>query len=126
MVTFVTEEDFIIRLDDKYFRQSDLADEIGNKINCSTTDVLKVLNTLGDVVKDKFSDEDKSVTIKIFPGLKVTSRKILPEQSKSNLELNSDYVFKTTAKFSDDYKKKIRELYNMKYLTKLFQEFSHF
>ena len=115
MVTFVTEEDFIIRLDDKYFRQSDLADEIGNKINCSTTDVLKVLNTLGDVVKDKFSDIN-DMEIKIFPGLKVTSRKILPEQSKSNLELNSDYVFKTTAKFSDDYKKKIRELYNMKYL----------
>lgn len=115
MVTIVTEEDFVIRIDDKYFSQSDLAGEIGNKINCSTTDVLKVLNTLGDVVKDKFSDEDKSVTIKIFPGLKVTSRKILPEQSKSNLELNSDYVFKTTAKFSDDYKKKIRELYNMKY-----------
>jgi hypothetical protein len=67
---------------------------------------------LGDVVKDKFSDKDRYVEIKIFPGLKVTSRYIPLEQSKSNLILKSDSILSITSVFTDDFRKKVRELHN--------------
>ena len=69
-----------------------------------------MLNSLGDVVKDKFSDSDNYVELKIFPGLKVTSRYIPPEQSKSNLDTsNLDFILSLNATFSDRFRKEIRE-----------------
>ena len=68
------------------------------------------MNSLGNVVKDKFSDSDDCVEIKLFPGLKVTSRYIPPEQSKSNLDIyNLDFVLSLNATFSDRFRKEIRE-----------------
>ena len=65
------------------------------------------------MVKDKFSDSN--VVIKLFPGLKVTSRYIPLEQSKSNLDtLNVDYVLSLKAIFSDRFRRKIRKNHDNK------------
>lgn len=67
------------------------------------------------MVKDKFSDSNNYVEIKLFPGLKVTSRYIPPEQSKSNLcnkIRKLDYVLNLSSNFTDDFRKKVRELHN--------------
>ena len=80
---------------------------------CSIDDISKVLNSLGNVVKDKFSDSDDYVEIKLFPGLKVTSRYIPPEQFTSNLGIsNMDSVLMLNAEFSKNFKNKIKEQHN--------------
>lgn len=67
------------------------------------------------MVKDKFSDSDSLVEIKLFPGLKVTSRYIPPEQSKSNLNISkSDFVLCLGVTFSDYFRKEIRTLHKIK------------
>ena len=80
---------------------------------CSIDDISKVLNSLGNVVKDKFSDKDKYVEIKLFPGLKVTSRYIPLEQSSLNLcnngMITSDYLLYLNGEFSNRFKNEIKE-----------------
>ena len=88
-----------------------MIDEIHNRTGCSTNDVSRILNSLGDVVKDKFSDRDDYVEIKLFSGLKVTSRYIPPEESKSNLDISkSNFILSLNATFSDYFRKEIRTL----------------
>ena len=57
------------------------------------------------MVKDKFGDSDEYVELKIFPGLKVTSRYIPLEQSKSNLNLKNNSILSITSVFTDDFRK---------------------
>ena len=62
------------------------------------------------MVKDKFSDSDDCVEIKLFPGLKVTSRFIPSEQTVSKrLNIDSEESLFLTASFTDDFRKKIRK-----------------
>ena len=65
------------------------------------------------MVKDKFSDKDKYVEIKLFPGLKVTSRYIPLEQSSLNLcnngMITSDYLLYLDGEFSTSFKNEIKE-----------------
>lgn len=67
------------------------------------------------MVKDKFSDEDDFVEIKLFPGLKVTSKFAPIEQSNSNLcnsgHIKSKTILNLSAKFSDDFRKRIHKLH---------------
>ena len=66
------------------------------------------------MVKDKFSDSDNYVEIKLFPGLKVTSKYIPPEQFTSNLGIsNMDSVLMLNAEFSKNFKNKIKEQHNV-------------
>ena len=89
-----------------------MINEIHNRTGCSTNDVSRILNSLGDVVKDKFSDKDDYVEIKLFSGLKVTSRYILPEQSKSNLDISKlDFILSLNATFSDYFRQEVRALH---------------
>ena len=88
----ISEEELQIQKEKTYYKQKDVIQEIHNRTNCSTDDVAKILNSLGDMVKDKFSDKDNFVEIKLFPGLKVTSRFIPSEQSVSKrLNIESNY-----------------------------------
>ena len=99
-----------IQEEKKYYNQKNVISEIHNVTGCSIDEIAKVLNSLGNVVKDKFSDSDDYVEIKLFPGLKVTSRYIPPEQSKSNLDIsNLDFILSLNAAFSDRFRKEIRE-----------------
>ena len=99
-----------IQEEKKYYNQKNVISEIHNVTGCSIDEISKVLNSLGNVVKDKFSDSDDYVEIKLFPGLKVTSRYIPPEQSKSNLDIsNLDFILSLNATFSDRFRKEIRE-----------------
>lgn len=71
------------------------------------------MNSLGNVVKDKFSDSDDYVEIKLFPGLKITSRYIPLEQFTSNLGIsNMDSVLMLNAQFSKNFKNKIKKRHN--------------
>ena len=63
-------------------------------------------------LKDKFGDRYKHVEIKLFPGLKVTSKYILPEQSKSNLDISKNsFVLSLSATFSNYFREKIRDIH---------------
>lgn len=63
---------------------------------------------------DKFSDNDDYVEIKLFPGLKISSQYILPEQSKSNLDIsNLNFILRLNAIFSDHFRKNIRILHEV-------------
>ena len=105
-----------IQEEKKYYNQKNVISEIHNVTGCSIDEIAKVLNSLGNVVKDKFSDSDDYVEIKLFPGLKVTSRYIPPEQSKSNLDIsNLDFVLSLNATFSDRFRKEIREKHKNMY-----------
>lgn len=65
------------------------------------------------MVKDKFSDCNDKVEIKIFPGLKVTSKCIPSDESVSKrLNIKSKCSIFMSAIFTDDFRKKVRELHN--------------
>lgn len=97
----------------KYYNQKDIIKEINLKTGCSLKDIYKIINSLGEVVKEKFSDDDNFVELKLFPGLKVTSRYIPSEQSVTNrLNTNSDYSIFMSSVFSDDFRKKVRQIHN--------------
>lgn len=62
------------------------------------------------MVKDKISDRDNFVEMKLFPGLKITSRHIPLEQSKSNLSnVNSNSIWNLSVYFTDSFKRKVRK-----------------
>ena len=64
------------------------------------------------MVKDKFSDKDEYVEIKLFPGLKVTSRYIPTEQFKSNLNIaKTNCILRLDAVFSHRFKESVRFLH---------------
>lgn len=110
---YFSEGVIIIQEEKKYYNQNEIVKEINLKTGCSLTDIYKVTNALGDVVKDKFSDKDNYVELKLFPGLKVTSRYIPSGQSVSKrLNINSNYSIFMSAVFTDDFRKKVRELHN--------------
>lgn len=92
-----------------------LAQRISGKLDCSTSDVMNYLYTLGDTVKDIVSDGNYN-EIKIFPGLKVTSRFIPIEQSKANniKNQNTNYSISISPKISDDFRDKVRQCYENK------------
>lgn len=94
----------------KYYNQKNVIDEIHKDTGCSIYEISKVLTSLGNLVKDKFSDWDDYVEIKLFPGLKVTSRFMPSEHSVSKrLNINSEESLFLSASFSDNFRKKIRE-----------------
>ena len=102
-----------IQEEKKYYNQKNVISEIHNVTGCSIDEISKVLNSLGNVVKDKFSDSDDCVEIKLFPGLKVTSRYIPPEQFTSNLGIsNLNSILILNAEFSKNFKNKIKEQHN--------------
>lgn len=96
-----------------YYNQKYIINEIHNRTGYSINDIAKILNILGEVIMDKFSDKDDYVEIKLFPGLKISSQYILPEQSKSNLDIsNLNFILRLNAIFSDRFKKNVRILHD--------------
>lgn len=98
-----------------YYNQQNVINHIADRTGCSPTVVGRILSELGDMVKDKFSDRDKLVEIKIFPGLKVTAEYIPSEQSGINLcnfgFINSNEILKLRASFTSDFKNQIRTMH---------------
>lgn len=79
-------------------------------MDCSSHSAFDILNTLGDVVKDNLSDRNNCIEMKLFPGLKITSRYIPLEQSKSNLRnIASNSVWNLSVYFTDNFKRKVRK-----------------
>lgn len=74
-----------------------------------------------DLVKDKFSDGEDS-ELKIFPGLKITSRYIPTAQSNLNLcnngMINSDFLLYLNGEFSHRFKEEIKQLHKEKHSSK--------
>lgn len=95
----------------KCYNQKDIIAIVSRDTGCSMQDTAKILNALCGVVKEKFSDETDCVEMKLFPGLKITSRYVPSDQSKSNLSdyiKSSDMLF-LSAEFSRRFKESIRE-----------------
>lgn len=62
------------------------------------------------MVRDAFSNGGDYVEIKLFPGLKVTSRLIPSEQTMAKrLNIDSKTSLFLSASFTDDFKKKIKK-----------------
>ena len=76
-----------------------------------------------DLVKDKLSDSGDS-ELKIFPGLKVTSRYIPTEQSNLNFcnngTINSDFLLYLNGEFSHRFKEEIKQLHKKKTMKSAF------
>ena len=103
--------------DKQYYNQRFVINQIQHDTGCSARDVTKVLTSLRDLVKDKLSDSDDS-ELKIFPGLKVTSRYIPTEQSNLNFcnngTISSDYLLYLNGEFSHRFKDEIKQLHKEK------------
>lgn len=96
----------------KYYNQKNVINELHHKTGYPVDDIARILNSLGDMVKDKCGGDDSYVEIKLFPGLKITSRLIPPQESKSNLNVSEcGFILSLNAAFSDYYKQEIRDLH---------------
>ena len=91
----------------RYYNQKEIIDIISQDTGCSIRDITNVLNSLCSVVKDKFSDEDR------FVEMKLTSRYVPAEQSNSNLSayLKSSDMLLLSAEFSRRFKDSVRSLH---------------
>lgn len=97
----------------QYYNQKCVITEIHKQTGYSVNDIARILHALENVVKEKCSDSDEYVEIKLFSGLKVTAKYILPEHSKSNLDISGlDFILSLNASFSDHFKKDIRYLHS--------------
>ncbi len=96
----------------KYYNQNDMADAIKKKTGCRTDDILRILNSLGDAVKEKFGGNDDYVEIKIFPGLKIVSKRVPSDKSVSQrLNIGSGCSIFMSANFTDDFRKKVKQIH---------------
>ncbi len=96
----------------KYYNQNDMADAIKKKTGCRTDDILRILNSLGDAVKERFGGNDDYVEIKIFPGLKIVSKRVPSDKSVSQrLNIGSGCSIFMSANFTDDFRKKVKQIH---------------
>lgn len=96
----------------KYYNQNDMADAIKKKTGYRTDDILRILNSLGDAVKEKFGGNDDYVEIKIFPGLKIVSKRVPSDKSVSQrLNIGSGCSIFMSANFTDDFRKKVKQIH---------------
>lgn len=98
----------------KYYSQIDVAYKIKLKTGQNISDIICVLKSLEEVIKDIFSDANNYVEIKLFNGFKMSAKYMSPKQSKSNLIKNIKdlkYVLNLSSVFTDDFRRKIRELH---------------
>lgn len=106
-----------IQKNTKYYNQKFVINKIQKDTGCSARQINIILSSLRDLVKDKLSDGEDT-EIKIFPGLKVTSRYIPTEQSTLNLCNNgiikSDYLLYLDGEFSHRFKEEIKQTYKYK------------
>lgn len=100
----------------KYYNQQYVIDEIHNATGCSIREINCILNSLRNVVREKLSDRDNNSEIKIFPGLKVSSRYIPAEQSNLNLcnngTIKTDYLLYLNGEFSNRFKREIKQAHD--------------
>ena len=97
----------------KYYNQQEIIHEINKKTKYPTHEITKILNSLGDIVKDKFTDNDSYIEIKLFKGLKIAIKVVPTEKSVSKRLGNfikSDTSMIISANFSDSFRKEISRL----------------
>lgn len=110
----ISKEGFTIQEEKVYYNQKSIISEIHNRTNCSIYEISLILNSLENIVKDKFASNKDYVEIKLFPGLKLISKQVPQQQFKSNLGiLNTSPVLILCAEFSRSFKDKIKEKINM-------------
>ena len=104
---FTQKEAVQIQKKTKYYNLNDIVYDIHWHTGCSMNDISKVIHSLTDVVKDKLSEPEDKVEIRVFNGLKISSEQI-PSRRKGevSLLLNSS--------FSDSFAREVRQLYKDK------------
>lgn len=99
---------------EKYYNKEDIADEVCNKTNLAKSDVLKIINSLGEVVKEKCANEYDLVEIKLFNGFKISSNFVNIDDSRlKSLKkyVSTNDVLQLKACFNDRFKKDVRFLH---------------
>lgn len=116
-ISYYSKGGITIQQEKKYYNQRFIINQIQNDTGCSARDISRILSSLRDLVKDKFSDSEGG-ELKIFPGLKVTSRYIPTEQSNLNFcnngTINSDFLLYLDGEFSHRFKEEIKQLHKKK------------
>lgn len=95
----------------KCYSQKEIINIISRDTGCSIRDITKVLNSLCQVVKNKFSDNDHFVEMKLFPGLKVSAKYVPANQSNLSDYIQSGDMLFLSAEFSRRFKDSVRELH---------------
>ncbi len=95
----------------KCYSQKEIINIISRDTGCSIRDTTRILNSLCCVVKDKFSDNDHAVELKLFPGLKVAARYVPTSQSNLSDYIQSGDMLFLSAEFSRRFKDSVRELH---------------
>lgn len=97
----------------RYYNQKYVIEQIHIDTGYSIREISGILTSLRNVVQDKLSDRDIDSEIKIFPGLKVTSKYIPSEQSNLNLcnngTIHSDYLLYLNGEFSNRFKNEVKQ-----------------
>lgn len=96
-----------------YYNQRDIINEIQEETGYSFYEIERVLSTLEFFIQEKLIDNDNNIEIKVFPGFKIKSQVVSANQYNSNLckngIINSDYILKLSAYFTDAFKRKIHK-----------------
>lgn len=101
-----------IQKENKYYNQKNVIDEIHVRTGCSYNDITKILNSLGEVIKNKVGTRNGYTEIKLFPGLKIISEFLPEKQYNSNLGIvNITSILKLKAEFSKNFKQEIKEIH---------------
>ena len=87
-----------------YYSQKNIIDLLHSLTGYSINEITEILNSLGYIVKDKISNSDNSVDLKIFPGMKISST-FSPARRSGEISLSLQ------AQFSDSFKKEIRNIH---------------
>lgn len=104
-----------IQKENKYYNQKNVIDEIHTRTGCNYNDITKILNSLGEVVKNKIGNSSGFTEIKLFPGLKISSEFLPEKQYNSNLGIiNISSILSLKAEFSKNFKRDIKEIHKSK------------
>lgn len=99
----------------KFLNQNDIAEKIHCKTSYATEDIQNILNSFKDVLLEELSQEE-NVMLKPFSGFQINAKYVSTDQSVAkHLGIKSNSSLFLSAKFTDNFRKKIRKFHNWKY-----------
>lgn len=92
-----------------------MIDTVSDETGFSKTCVSEILNGIRNVVLEKFGNSYDCVEIKLFPGLKISSKYISSKDSKLSLcksgNIKSDTLLYLNSDFSKNFKNEIYDIH---------------
>lgn len=101
-----------VKNDFKYYGQDEIVEAIRIKTGISVDNIKKVLNALGDVVKEKLSSGESHMAIRVFSGLTIKGKYTEMKTRDFNTnDVETKLLLNIRAKLSRYFKNEVRELY---------------